>query len=98
MIDYIISQAEDKNEDSLEASMRDWVILGQFTGCCSSKWTQDASHANKWVFATNTIEDSDDGSPQAFNINDFTLLADNDYNFNHDHWIIIKEEDIQLIN
>eukprot|EP00957_Ditylum_brightwellii_P172574 13137667-Ditylum_brightwellii.AAC.1 len=98
MIDYIISQAEDKNEDSLEAAMRDWVILGQFTGCHLSEWAQDARYANKGIFATNTIEDGGDGLARAFTIDDFTILADNDYNFNHVHWTIIKEEDVKSIN
>eukprot|EP00957_Ditylum_brightwellii_P132918 10135783-Ditylum_brightwellii.AAC.1 len=78
--------------------MRDWVILGQFTGCHLSKLAQDARYGNKGIFATNTIEDGGDSSAQAFTVDDFTMLADNAYNFNHNHQTFIKEKDEKSIN
>ena len=41
MINYIINQAEGKHKDSLEAVMRDWITLGEYTGFRLSEWAQE---------------------------------------------------------
>ena len=55
--------------DSLEAALTDWFILGMQTGMRKSEWCQDRHILN----TTGTVIPNRDGSPSAFIFSDFTF-------------------------
>eukprot|EP00957_Ditylum_brightwellii_P109453 8348318-Ditylum_brightwellii.AAC.1 len=98
MINYIINQAEGKHKDSLEAAMREWITLGEYTGFRLSKWAQEERFANKRIYATNRLSKGGDGLPKAFIMDDFKMFAGNNYNINNDVTTILSEDDVKSMN
>eukprot|EP00957_Ditylum_brightwellii_P072824 5534975-Ditylum_brightwellii.AAC.1 len=49
------------NEDSFDAAMRDWLIIGHYTGFRLNEWAQELKILNKGRFAINVPAEGGDG-------------------------------------
>eukprot|EP00957_Ditylum_brightwellii_P162337 12360798-Ditylum_brightwellii.AAC.1 len=63
------------NEDTLDAAMRDWLIIGHYVGFRLSEWAHEQKLVNKGIFATNDPADGRDGSAKAFTLEDFIFVG-----------------------
>jgi len=66
MIKYFISTHKNSHQDSKEAALLDWMILGAKTGFRKSEWCQDFCDIKKRLFNRNI-----DGTFKAFTVNDW---------------------------
>ena len=73
MVDFSFLQAygsgSAQSNDSIEAALTDWLILGMQTGMRKSEWCQDRHILN----TTGGVIPNRDGSPSAFILSDFTF-------------------------
>eukprot|EP00957_Ditylum_brightwellii_P064650 4906823-Ditylum_brightwellii.AAC.1 len=63
------------NEDSFDAAMRDWLVIGHYAGFRLSEWSQEQKLVNKGMFASNDPAEGGDGSAKAFTLEDFIFLG-----------------------
>ena len=66
MIEYCIDLAVGIKEDSLEAAIKDWLILGEYTIFRLSEWAQEQKNTKGGKFSLNDPSAGGDGSSKAF--------------------------------
>jgi hypothetical protein len=98
MIEFIIKLAEDQDEDSLWAAMRDWLIQGNYTGCRLSEWAQQKRNTKNGGFATWDKSIGGDGSSKAFTMEDFRFHGKNNRRLTVSDKKHLDEKDVHSVN
>ena len=83
-----------KLDDSLEAALTDWFILGMYTGMRKSEWCQDRYLIQK----SGQVILNRDGSSSAFILNDFQFEYANGYQCNNDRLADLSQASLVKIH
>ena len=75
MLKYINKLAKKEPKDSLLASMRDWLCLGNYAGFRLQEWAQEKKNTKNGGFAVWEKSEGGDGSAKAFLCEDFTFFG-----------------------
>eukprot|EP00957_Ditylum_brightwellii_P103488 7885533-Ditylum_brightwellii.AAC.1 len=74
MLKILTKLAENEQDDHFLAAVRDWLILGSYTGYRLSEWAQERRHARKGTYAIWDKNKGGDGSVKAFIMGDLQFM------------------------
>eukprot|EP00957_Ditylum_brightwellii_P140285 10689151-Ditylum_brightwellii.AAC.1 len=97
MILHVCNLADRHEKDSLMEALRDWLIVGIYTGNRKSEWAQEHKIVIKGAFVIWDKQKGGDSSSKAFTQKDMVFLGKNGKHFYASDSAIVDDDEVEFM-
>eukprot|EP00957_Ditylum_brightwellii_P140243 10685625-Ditylum_brightwellii.AAC.1 len=94
---HVCNLADRQGADSLMAALRDWLIVGIYTGNRKSEWTQEHNIGRKGDFVIWEKQKGGDGSSKAFIQKGVVFLGKNGKHLYASDSVIVQDDEVEFM-